>query len=165
VNLTLSAACLLAVVSLPSAERWRPATLPLASETTRVALTEAVWTNDGMPAPPPPITGQGALAQVSLPVHERGERWAIVFQTGRAGTAGLVLDHRGGPDGLLYEVVLDGQRLTPARDAWRPSARDLRTDLGPLWLGQGDHLLELVVREEPSGAAALHLRALELAWK
>jgi hypothetical protein len=128
-------------------------------------LARGGWTNDGMPAPPPAVAGAAPDELVTLPMRARGERWATVFETASPGTARLLLDLRGGPDGLLYEVVLDGLRLTPARDAWRPSARDLRLDLGPQWLGQGGHLLEFVARERPAGTAVLHLRALELAWR
>jgi hypothetical protein len=163
VSRSLVVACLLAAL-LPAGAAAEPAPSASVRETERVPLAGATWTKDSMPVPPPVITGEGADALVTLPLATRGERWGMLFRTDEAATARLVLDHRGGPDGVLYEVVLDGQRLTPARDAWRPSPRDLATDLGPVWLGAGGHLLEFVAREQPSGSAALRLRALELAW-
>jgi len=59
-------------------------------------------------------------------------------------------------------VVLDGQRLAPPRDAWRPTQRVLSSDLGGVWLGRGAHLLAFVAREVPgAGGARLRLSALE----
>jgi hypothetical protein len=142
-----------------------PNAVPSTRDAQRVDLSGAIWTNDSRPAPPPAVSGAGAAALVTLPQRARGERWAMVFETDAAGTARLLLEHRGGPDGLLYEVVLDGQRLTPARDAWRPTQRDVRVDLGPQWLGPGSHLLEFVAREQPAWTAALSLRSLELSWR
>ncbi|HTE04668.1 MAG TPA: hypothetical protein VK824_00625 [Planctomycetota bacterium] len=98
---------------------------------------------------------------VVLPCEARGVRWATTFVTEAAFTARLQLDWNPGPDGLLFEVVLDGQRLPPPRDGWRPSPRALSSDLGPAWLGRGSHLLEFVAREE-SPSSALHVRALVL---
>jgi hypothetical protein len=155
----------LAPVLTPVFAGTGPAVLAREGDLERVLLARGGWTNDGMPAPPPAVAGAAPDELVTLPMRARGERWATVFETASPGTARLLLDLRGGPDGLLYEVVLDGLRLTPARDAWRPSARDLRLDLGPQWLGQGGHLLEFVARERPAGTAVLHLRALELAWR
>lgn len=160
----LPIACALAVLVSQAVATTPRAPGPRDGEVLRVPLAGAEWTRDSRPAPPPAVVGKTAGAFVTLPCAARGQRWATTFRTARPGTARLVLDHRGGPDGLLYEVVLDGQRLTPARDAWRPSPRDLRTELGPQWLGEGTHLLEFVAREEPVGAAALRPRALELAW-
>jgi hypothetical protein len=91
-------------------------------------------------------------------------RWACEFSTDAGATRRLQLGWRGGPEGLLFEVVLDGVRLSPPRDAWRPTPRALRSDLGPVWLGRGAHLLELVAREQPpEGGARLAVGSLELA--
>ena len=135
-----------------------------------VDLGRASWTRNGvLPAVAPVVTaaadrnGDGH-ALVSLPCETLGVRWATTFETGAGRMARLTLDWQGAPDGLLLEVVVDGQRLQPARDAWRPSPRALRTDLGPLWLGPGGHLFEIVAREKPGAPAAVHLAALEVEW-
>jgi hypothetical protein len=138
----------------------------------RIDLARASWTRNGhAPASPPVVSPGGAAARdgsdralVTLPVDARGVRWATTFQTDTGRMARLALDWDGGPDGLLLEVVIDGQRLLPARDAWRPSPRALRTDLGPLWLGPGGHLFEIVAREKPAAPSAVRLSALEVEW-
>ncbi len=127
----------------------------------RLDLSAATFTRNGVAsddlargAPGTPDAGS-----VALPLSERGVRWAMQWSTPEAFSARLALDWNPGPDGALFEVVLDGQRLSPVRDAWRPSSRELRSDLGAAWLGAGTHLLEFVAREQ-SAAAELHLRAL-----
>jgi hypothetical protein len=130
-----------------------------------VTLAAAGWSVDGLePETPPAVEGLDEQAAVRLPFARRNVRWATQFETVEPGTARLVLHWRGGPDGLLHEVVLDGQRLPPPRDGWRPSSRDLSTDLGSRWLGEGRHLLEFVAREQAAPDACLRLRALELRW-
>ena len=88
-------------------------------------------------------------------------RWSTVFSTpdDDAFMARLSLEWEGGPGGALFEVVLDGRRLSPPRDAWRPTDRPLVSDLGPAWLGPGRHLLEFVLRER-SVPSTLRLRRL-----
>jgi hypothetical protein len=125
----------------------------------RIDLAAAPWTRDGVAAE---AQATGTPPAAHLPFPQRGVRWATRFRTAGADTARLLLDWSPGPDGLLFEIVLDGVRLTPARDGWRPGARAVTTDLGAAWLGDGDHLLEFVAREE-APAAALHLHALRLA--
>jgi hypothetical protein len=105
--------------------------------------------------------GTSRAGSVRLPFTERGVRWATEFSSGAPGSVRLALEWEPGPDGLVFEVVLDGTRLSPARDGWRPSPRALTSDLGPAWLGPGAHLLEFVAREQAPDSA-LHLRALLL---
>lgn len=126
-----------------------------------IDLACATWTANGQPHdgvrsdPGPP-------ALVHLPIDAQGLRWATIFSTEAAATFRLYLRWQPAADGLLFEVVLDGERLAPPRDGWRPSPRDLLTDLGPRWLGHGTHRLEFVAREDPGGPAALHLASLQL---
>ena len=144
-----------------------------------VDLARASWTRDGvLPAIAPAVErdvdrdgrddgtdddGSGR-ALVRLPCGTGGVRWATTFETAQGRMTRLTLDWNGAPDGLLFEVVVDGQRLQPARDAWRPSPRALRTDLGSLWLGPGGHLLEIVPREEAGAPASVRVAALEVEW-
>ena len=138
----------------------------------RIDLARSTWTLNGQaPASSPAVSspddaapGGGERALVTLPLDARGARWATTFQTDAGRMARLLLDWSGGPDGVLLEVVVDGQRLLPARDAWRPSPRALRTDLGSLWLGPGGHLFEIVAREKPAAPSAVRLAALEVEW-
>jgi len=143
---------LLAVLLLPA-----PAPAP-----PEIDLAHASWTRNGV-APPaaPAVAGEPAAAVLAFDAP--GLRWACEFSTEAAQTRRLTLDWRGAPDGLLFEVVLDGVRLSPPRDGWRPSPRALRSDLGSVWLGRGAHLLEFVAREQPAeGGARLAVAALEL---
>jgi hypothetical protein len=121
-----------------------------------VDLAAAAWTRDGLApeAAPPvlPVTNAPSLVELAFP--EPGTRWACEFSTDVAATRRLELRWQGAPDGLLFEVVLDGQRLSPPRDGWRPTARALRSDLGSVWLGSGAHLLEFVAREKRPPPAA-----------
>lgn len=133
--------------------------------TPSVDLAHATWTRQGVvPASPPVVEeGPGSAAVVELAFDTAGVRWACEFTTADAATRRLHLRWRGAPDGLLFEVVLDGQRLSPPRDGWRPGARDLVSDLGGVWLGRGAHLFEVVAREQPpDGVGRLRLAALEL---
>ena len=130
-----------------------------------VDLAAAAWTRDGLPpdAAPPVLPMPGAPSQVELAFPKLGTRWACEFSTDAPATRRLALSWQGAPDGLLFEVVLDGQRLSPPRDAWRPTARTLHSDLGSVWLGRGAHLLEFVAREKPPAPPGrLRLAALEL---
>ena len=133
----------------------------------RLDLARASWTRNGRaPEPPPAVAARegGDRALVTLPIDARGVRWATTFPTESGRMARLALDWDGGPDGVLLEFVLDGQRLLPARDAWRPSPRPLHTDLGSLWLGPGGHLFEIVAREQPAAPSAVRVAALEVEW-
>ena len=148
----------------------------------RIDLARSTWTLNGAapetapgvapdaapgeaPGEAPPAAGSGPVgALVTLPCIARGVRWATSFDTESGRMSRLSLDWAGGPDGLLFEVVVDGQRLLPARDAWRPSPRGLRSDLGSLWLGPGGHLFEIVAREQPAGPSAVRLASLEVEW-
>jgi hypothetical protein len=104
----------------------------------------------------------GGLDYVRLPMAASGARWTTSFHTERAATFRLQLDWLPGPEGLLIEVMLDGERQLPLLDGWRPTRRHITTDLGPRWLGAGDHLLEFVARENPAQAGELLLHALQL---
>jgi hypothetical protein len=154
----LLGALLSSIVPSPAADR-------------RIDLARATWTRNGVapaealaPASPAAIDGAPDRALIALPCDARGVRWATSFETERGCMARLTLDWNGGPDGLLFEVVIDGQRLMPARDAWRPSPRELASDLGPFWLGPGGHLFEIVAREKPAAPSAVRLAALEVEW-
>ena len=107
------------------------------------------------------MLGEGDDRRVLLPVSGAGVRWQTTFETDAPGTVRLFLDWRPGPDGLLIEVLLDGQRQQPLLDGWRPTERPALTDLGPRWLGEGEHLLEFIAREDVE-VGTLVLRALEL---
>jgi hypothetical protein len=150
----LSRALLLLLALLAPAPR--PAAPPA------IDLAHASWTRNGVPPPAAPaVAGEPAAAELAFDAP--GVRWACEFGTEAAQTRRLQLDWRGAPDGLLFEVVLDGVRLSPPRDGWRPSPRALRSDLGSVWLGRGAHLLEFVAREQPAeGGARLRVAALEL---
>ncbi len=130
----------------------------------RVDLAHAPWQLDGRPADGAvvePAAQAGGDDIVYLPCPKRDARWTCEFTTDEAFTARVYLDWRPGPDGLLFEMLLDGRRLSPPRDGWRPAPRDLRSDLGSAWLGRGSHLFEVLPREAaPRGA--LRLRALLL---
>ena len=131
------------------------------ADTPVIDLAAAAWTRDGKaPAPPPATEGGGAAdalpLHVVLPMPASGVRWATNFETDAAATVRLELAWVGGPDGLLHEIVLDGEPLSPARDGWRPTPRALVADLGARWLGAGGHLLEFVAREQcPAGGLRL----------
>ncbi len=141
----------------------------LAREPQVISLASAEWTRNGVPVDGLAREHLTKSAQepgapplrVRLPVDGRGVRWATVFSTVAAGTHRLQLDWEPGPEGMLFEILLDGERVSPARDAWRPSRRHLRTDLGPRWLGAGAHLIEFIAREEVS-QGELVLRSLDL---
>jgi hypothetical protein len=130
-----------------------------------VDLAGAAWTRDGLETDtaPPVLSVPDAPSLVELAFPKPGTRWACEFSTDEPATRRLALSWQGAPDGLLFEVVLDGQRLSPPRDGWRPTARALRSDLGSVWLGRGSHLLEFVAREKPPlPPGRLRLAALEL---
>ncbi len=130
-----------------------------------VDLARATWTLDGRaPAAAPRVdVAEGAPALAELSFARLGQRWACEFSSVEAATQRLALRWQGAPDGLLFEVVLDGQRLAPPRDGWRPTPRVLASDLGGVWLGRGAHLLEFVAREKPGAdGARLRVSALEL---
>jgi hypothetical protein len=135
------------------------------AEAPRVDLAGASWTRDGRApeAVPPVLSAEDAPSWVELAFPKSGTRWACEFETADADIWRLALQWQGAPDGLLFEIVLDGQRLSPPRDGWRPTPRALRSDLGSVWLGRGAHLLEFVAREKPTAPPGrLRLAALEL---
>ncbi|RKY19360.1 MAG: hypothetical protein DRQ55_10860 [Planctomycetota bacterium] len=132
-----------------------------AGDPARVELATAEWTRNG--EPDAELARQnGDPPVVHLPYDAQGVRWATTFSTDEAASFRLYLDWSPAEDGLLIEVMLDGERLSPARDGWRPSSRRLISDLGPRWLGRGGHLLEFIAREQPVDVARVHLTALEL---
>ncbi|MGQ0553103.1 MAG: hypothetical protein ACT4PU_07770 [Planctomycetota bacterium] len=142
--------------------------LPLVAaprEPQRIDLSTAEWTLDGrLPEPTPSAAGEAGLRTQHLPIDRMGRRWAVVLEAAAVGSARLHLDFAGDPAGLLFEVQLDGQRLLPLIDGWRPAAKPLAADLGTVWLGPGPHLLEFVAREQPAGAGVLRPAALHLRW-
>ncbi len=142
---------------------WLLGAAPAPSDGPTIDLARAAWQLDGR-APPsaPQLLVIDGATHVALPLAARGTRWSTQLDAGPGATYRLLLDARGGPDGLLLEVVLDGARLRPVHDTWRPSAGPLRLDLGPTWLGPGPHLLEFVAREAPVRPAVLRLAALQL---
>lgn len=153
-------ALLLGALGLAAGVPSAPAPAPAA-----VDLARATWTLDGRPPPaaPPVLAPEGAPALAELAFTRMGQRWACEFTTEAPQTRRLALRWQGAPDGLLFEVVLDGQRLSPPRDGWRPTPRALSSDLGGVWLGAGAHLLEFVAREKPPvEGARLRVAALEL---
>jgi len=158
---------LAAALAAPAAA---PAPGPRAPADQRVDLTQVKWRLDDRRAAnvtvepaPPTVAAQHPPAGdvVRLPCPKRDARWTCEFTTEDAFTARLMLDWRASPEGLLFELMLDGRRLSPARDGWRPTPRDLQSDLGSAWVGRGRHLLEVLPRESVPGGA-LRLRALEL---
>jgi hypothetical protein len=153
-----------------------PVPVPVAADVQRVDLAHGAWTRNGVEPEARPIVVEAGLRppgtvnepgevppapHVVLPFDAAGVRWAHVFHTEEAAMMRLELEWRPGPEGALFEVVLDGQRLRPPRDGWRPTERGVRTDLGAIWLGAGGHLLEFVSREA-ADAAELRLCALRL---
>ena len=141
----------------------------LAQQPQVIALAAAEWTRNGVAVEglrrehlSPSAREQGAApVRVLLPVDGRGVRWATVFSTATAATHRLQLDWDPGPEGMLFEILIDGERQSPVHDGWRPSSRRLMTDLGPRWLGAGQHLIEFIAREQvPAGE--LVLRSLQL---
>lgn len=153
---------LLAPPDVPAAD---PSGLPLLDvlPRARVDLARAEFDRDGRPSDAACREGDDDDSEraLVLPYDAVGRRWSTTFETGASGVARLFLDWSPGPDGMLFEVVLDGVRLPPPRDGWRPSRRRLVSDLGPRWLGRGRHMLEFVAREDVHDAA-LVLHALEL---
>jgi hypothetical protein len=153
-------ALLLAALALAAAAPSAPAPAPAS-----VDLARATFALDGRPPPaaPPVLAPEGEPALAELSFTRLGQRWACEFSTQEPQTRRLTLRWQGAPDGLLFEIVLDGQRLSPPRDGWRPSPRALASDLGGVWLGAGAHLLEFVAREKPGAEGArLRVAALEL---
>lgn len=115
-----------------------------------VDLTRLVWLRDGAAPDAPPVRQRRDEAPdlVELPCDALGRRWATIFETEAGGTFRVGLDWRPDERGLLIELQLDGRPIGPARDAWRPAPRELRSDLGPARLGAGTHRLVVVTREQ-----------------
>jgi hypothetical protein len=149
---------------------------PVDVDVQRVDLAHGTWTRNGeLPElrpvvveaglrPPGAVTAPGEVPlapHVVLPFDAAGVRWAHVFDTEEAAMMRMELEWRPGPGGALFEIILNGQRLQPSRDGWRPTERGVRSDLGAMWLGAGNHLLEFVSREEVE-TAELRLSALRL---
>lgn len=127
----------------------------------RVDLSARPFQRDGVPSAEARIDGEGDARTVRLPVDGAGVRWSTTFDTEASGTSRLFLDWTPGPDGFLFEIVLDGERLPPPRDGYRPTERRLVSDLGPRWLGRGSHRIEFVCREKVE-MGALRVHALRL---
>ena len=104
---------------------------------------------------------EGEGKRVRLPVDGTGVRWSTVFSTESPGTHRLFLSWDPGSTGLLFEILIDGERQPPPRDGWRPTSRHLVSDLGPRWLGEGKHLLEFIARENVEQGEMV-IRSLEL---
>ena len=136
---------------------WRA----LPSESVVVLLGDAPWSRNGELVEDLVRDTVDGEPRVFLPVNGTGVRWSTVIRTQGAATYRLLLSWDPGPDGLLFEVLIDGERHPPPRDGWRPSSRHLMSDLGPRWLGDGDHLLEFIAREDVD-AGTLVFRQLEL---
>ena len=126
------------------------------STDTTVDLAAATWQRNGIDAEAPVADGVA-----ELPTEAMGTRWATVFDTDDGYRARLKLHWVGAPDGLLFEVIVDGARLSPPRDGWRPTERELVSDLGSVWLGPGEHLLEFVAREETTGTVRVRRLVVE----
>lgn len=156
--LLLLPAALLAAVSVPAPAPAAPGpddtpvrhdAAPLVDGA--VDLAGCDWTKDGAR-----VTWEQDGDVVPLSSDGRGTRWATVFATEEGFQARLSLQWVGGPDGYLYELQVDGQRVPPARDAWRPTRRPITSDLGSVWLGPGRHLVEFIAREQSQGAIHVH---------
>ncbi len=132
-----------------------------ASDAVVVPLADLAWSRNAEPVEDLAREDADGERRVVLPVDGTGVRWTTVFTTDGAGTHRLALSWEPGPDGLLLELLIDGERHPPALDGWRPTRRHVVTDLGPRWLGDGEHLLEFIAREDVADAVVV-LRALEL---
>jgi len=131
------------------------------ADTAVVPLADLAWARDAEAADDVVREDVDGARRVVLPVDAAGVRWSTVFTTDGAATHRLALSWDPGPDGLLVEVLIDGERQPPPLDGWRPTRRHVLTDLGPRWLGDGEHLVEFVAREEVEEGAIV-LRAMEL---
>jgi hypothetical protein len=132
----------------------------LQEEPRRLPLAESTWTRNGETSEGAERSGD-VEPRVRLPVDGTGVRWQTRFHTDAPGTVRLTLGWEPGPDGLLVEILLDGERQPPLLDGWRPTRRMSETDLGPRWLGAGEHLLEFIAREDVSDGAIV-LRWMQL---
>jgi hypothetical protein len=128
-----------------------------------VDLVHAAWVFNAEPIETPVLVGPQADRAVRLALEHLGDRWSTTFSTDVPASWRIGLEWEPGPDGLLIEILLDGEPLTPLRDSWRPTARRLSADLGPRWLGRGEHLIEFVAREaRQDGALDLRRLLIEL---
>lgn len=112
-----------------------------------VNLATASWRRNGYPSEIPQAVDRDGEVMVVLPLTAQGERWTTEFVVEEAFMARARLRWLPDQGGCLMEILLDGERLGPPRDGWRPSSRVLRSDLGPRWIAPGRHLLEFVCRE------------------
>lgn len=119
-------------------------------------LAEQVWTRNAELVESPPVRGSEDDLLVVLGFDSPGTRWSTTFETEAADTWRLALDWELGPAGLLLEIMIDGEPLPPLRDVWRPSARRQRADLGPRWLGAGQHQIEFIAREATAEDLVVH---------
>lgn len=110
-------------------------------------LAAGPWTRNAEPVEVPVLGGGPDDAAVVLSFDELGTRWSTTFATEQPTTWRLSIDWQLGEQGLLIEIMIDGEPLPPLRDLWRPTARPQHADLGPRWLGAGEHLLEFIARE------------------
>ncbi|GJM21023.1 MAG: hypothetical protein DHS20C15_09380 [Planctomycetota bacterium] len=156
----------LGALAAPAAQRDTAADTPregelqLARARGSLRFADFAWRLDGLAQPKPERVTAGDLSEIRLPWKELGERWSCVFAVEQAESARLQLEWTPDERGLVYEILINGEPLVPARDGWRPSARTLHSDLGTRWFGPGRHLVEFVCRE--SGGGALRLRSLKL---
>jgi len=117
----------------------------------QIELAEQDWTRNGELVESPSVLGTEDDSLVVLAFDAPGTRWSTSFATEGPDTWRLALDWELGPAGLLLEIMIDGEALPPLRDVWRPTARRQRADLGPRWLGAGQHQLEFIAREATAG--------------
>lgn len=123
-------------------------------------FADFTWRLDELKQPAPERSTPGDDAEIRLPWNELGERWSCVFAVEQAASARLNLEWTPDAEGLVFEILINGEPLVPARDGWRPTARTIHSDLGTRWFGEGRHLIEFVCRE--TGGGALRLRSLKL---
>jgi len=138
----------------------RPGEPRLASPRGTLQLADVAWRLDDLAQPPPARVPDADAPEIRLPWESLGERWSFVFAVDEPGPARLALEWTPAPDGLVFEILINGEPLVPARDGWRPTPRTQVSDLGTRWFGTGRNLVEFVCRE--TGGGALRLRALEL---
>ncbi len=76
-----------------------------------------------------------------------GGRWTTTFDVTKPVTAALLLETVV-DDSPVVEFLLDGERVGPMRDMWRPSERALKIELGVHFLAPGLHVFDVVFLED-----------------
>lgn len=104
------------------------------------------------------LGGADALPVV-LVADQQGIRWTTTFALDAPTTAALSIAVET-IEGAVVEFVLDGERVGPLRDLWRPSRRELTVELGVHALSAGEHVLDVVFLE--GGASQLGIEELVL---